>query len=297
MASSRQRQSALGDPLFSNDIRTMNDATKRFLLPQFHDADEQKQLDESLALFKSTTRKLGGGDLKKYQTGTRLYKSQVVKTGDDVFVRGQLKLRVPPEQVVAYYMGWCKQYWDRTSTFAGDKPVVLGERRNDHSLVQEASIAMPTPFSHRQLVVKTLWAKLGPDTYFVSTVTSEHEDFPPRDKAVKSSLNRLVKLTRVGPSVTLYEAVGNFKLGGRFPSTINNLFTIPLVVQQPVLVVLYFVAVRPPHLFDEADGTVLGQLLFVQLHPHRRKPDELRKTIQEIIARVDVLRDAQVKYR
>ena len=54
---------------------------------------------------------------------------------------------------------------------------------------------------------------------------------------------------------------------------------------------------RPPNTFDEADGTRLGQILFLKLYPDRQHPQELREKIGELIRTMNVLRSAQAKYR
>ncbi|GMI25162.1 hypothetical protein TeGR_g8236, partial [Tetraparma gracilis] len=59
----------------------------------------------------------------------------------------------------------------------------------------------------------------------------------------------------------------------------------------------YFVCVRPADSFDEGDGTVLGRLLFLEMHPHRQNRDLLNEKIVDMIRMTNVLRSAQAKYR
>ncbi|GMI19409.1 hypothetical protein TeGR_g8828, partial [Tetraparma gracilis] len=49
--------------------------------------------------------------------------------------------------------------------------------------------------------------------------------------------------------------------------------------------------------FDDGDGTVLGQLLFLKLHPHRKNRDLLHEELFDMIRMTNVLRSAQAKYR
>ncbi|GMI27839.1 hypothetical protein TeGR_g635 [Tetraparma gracilis] len=60
---------------------------------------------------------------------------------------------------------------------------------------------------------------------------------------------------------------------------------------------LYFACVRPADSFDEGDGTMLGRLMFLLLHPHRRNQDTLTEKILDMIRSTNVLRSAQAKYR
>jgi hypothetical protein len=86
-------------------------------------------------------------------------------------------------------------------------------------------------------------------------------------------------------------------LNGSVPTRINNIVTIPYVTRQPVSLISFFTSVRPAGAFDEGDGTVLGRLLFLQLHPHRQNRDLLNEKILDVIRMTNVLRSAQAKYR
>ena len=59
----------------------------------------------------------------------------------------------------------------------------------------------------------------------------------------------------------------------------------------------YFACVRPAVAFDEGDGTVLGRLMFLLLHPHRQHKDLLTEKILDMIRSTNVLRSAQAKHR
>jgi hypothetical protein len=86
-------------------------------------------------------------------------------------------------------------------------------------------------------------------------------------------------------------------LNGSFPARINNIVTLPYGVRQPVSLAFYFTAVRPSDVFNEGDGAVLGQLLFLQMHKHRQNKDLLNEKILDMIRTTNVLRSAQAKYR
>jgi hypothetical protein len=82
-------------------------------------------------------------------------------------------------------------------------------------------------------------------------------------------------------------------LNGSIPARMNNIVTIPYVTRQPVSLITYFVSVRPADAFNEGDGAVLGQLVFLLLHKHRQNKDPLNQKILETIRMTNVLRSAQ----
>jgi hypothetical protein len=110
-------------------------------------------------------------------------------------------------------------------------------------------------------------------------------------------LRRSFKLTKIGPKLTKVVASATFTLGGRIPQGINDTVTIPFVCSGPVGLATYFACVRPADAFDEGDGTVLGQLLYLKLHPHRKNMDTLSEEVLDSIRTMSVLRSAQAKYR
>jgi hypothetical protein len=50
-------------------------------------------------------------------------------------------------------------------------------------------------------------------------------------------------------------------------------------------------------MFNEGDGSVLGQLLFYELYKLRQNDQELRDKITDKIRTINVLRSVQAKYR
>ena len=86
-------------------------------------------------------------------------------------------------------------------------------------------------------------------------------------------------------------------LNGSFPARINKIVTVPFIARSPVSVVTYFTSVRPADSFNEGDGAVLGQLLFLHLRKHRKNKDLLNDKILDVIRTTNVLRSAQAKYR
>ena len=86
------------------------------------------------------------------------------------------------------------------------------------------------------------------------------------------------------------------KLHG-LPARINRIVAVPSIIRQPLYLVSYFTSVRLTAEFDEGDGTVLGHLLFLQLHKHRKNKGLLSDKIMGMIGMINVLRSAQAKYR
>ena len=86
-------------------------------------------------------------------------------------------------------------------------------------------------------------------------------------------------------------------LNGSIPARINEIVTIPYATRQPVSLVTYFTSVRRADAFNEGDGKVLGLLLFLKLHKHRKNGDLLNERIMDVIRTTNVLRSAQAKYR
>ncbi|GMI20517.1 hypothetical protein TeGR_g5060 [Tetraparma gracilis] len=279
----------LGGGMFDQDVKNMRDfASKVASEPQVYDADERQQLDVTLVRFNTEI------SLKKYKTGTKLYDAEITDTGE---VRARLKLdvRAPPEQIVSYYMGHTQQFVKHHKSYGGGSG--MGERRNNHSLIAGGTLSMPQPFQNRLIVIKILWEKLDKDTFFVSQVPSTHDSIPLPKNVVRTTNTRLMKLTRIGPSLTKCEMLGSMNLNGSIPARINKIVTLPLVTRQPISLINYFTSVRPADAFNEGDGKVLGQLLFLKLHKHRKNKDLLTEKILEMIRTTNVLRAAQAKYR
>ena len=91
--------------------------------------------------------------------------------------------------------------------------------------------------------------------------------------------------------------VGSMNLNGSIPARINEIVTLPYICRQPVNLLAYFTSVRRADAFNEGDGKVLGQLLFLKLHKHRKNEDLLNEKILDTIRMTNVLRSAQAKYR
>ena len=91
--------------------------------------------------------------------------------------------------------------------------------------------------------------------------------------------------------------VGSMNLNGSIPARIKEIVTLPYICRQPVSLVTYFTSVRPGDAFNEGDGKVLGQLLFLKLHKHRKNDELLNEKILDMIRTTNVLRSAQAKYR
>ncbi|GMI39863.1 hypothetical protein TeGR_g2686 [Tetraparma gracilis] len=279
----------LGGGMFDEDVRDMRDfAAKVASEPQVYDADERQQLDESLAFFNKPS------SLKKYKTGTKLYSAKITDKGE-VRERLEVAVRAPPEQIVSYYMGNTHQFAKRNATYGGG--FGMGERRNNHSLVAGGTLSMPHPFQNRLIVIKTLWEKLDNDTFFLLQVPSTHGSIPSPENVVRTTNMRLMKLTGIGPSLTKCEMVGSMNLNGSIPARINTIVTLPYMTRQPISLVNYFTSVRRADAFNEGDGKVLGQLLFLKLHKHRKNGDLLNEKILDVIRTTNVLRSAQAKYR
>jgi hypothetical protein len=281
----------LGGGMFDQDVKDMREAADNAALPQVYDAEEQQILDTQLAVFNAPPPKA----LKKYKTRTRLYEAQVAYSSNAYDVRVQMSVRAPVEQVVAWTDAHATLFNQYTT--GDDRSSTIGERRNDHSVVLKQHVSMPAPFDDREIIAKSIWKKLDDNTFFVAQTSCEHDDFPPHKNRVRVSFTRCFKLTRLGPKLTRLEMIGAADLGGRIARRINEMVTSPYTAKSQQKLAQYFASVRPADAFDEGDGTVLGQLLFLQLHPHRQNKDLLDKKILDMIRSTDVLRSAQAKYR
>jgi hypothetical protein len=91
--------------------------------------------------------------------------------------------------------------------------------------------------------------------------------------------------------------VGTMNLNGSIPARINKIVTAPFLAKAPIAMMNYFMCVRPAVSFNEGDGAVLGQLVFLLLHKHRKNDELLNEKILEMIRTTNVLRSAQAKYR
>jgi hypothetical protein len=185
----------LGGGMFDQDVKDMRKASSKCNEPQVFDVDERQQLDATFARFNEKI------SLKKYNTKTKLYSAEITDKGE-VLARLMLDVRAPPEQIISYYMAHTQQYNKYKDAYGG---FVIGERGSDHSLIAGGSVRMPSPFENRMVVIKILWEKLDADTFFLSQVPSTHDSVPLPKNAVRTTNMRLMKLARIGPSLTKYE--------------------------------------------------------------------------------------------
>ncbi|GMI42501.1 hypothetical protein TeGR_g225 [Tetraparma gracilis] len=279
----------LGGGMFDQDVKNMREFAAKVHLPQVYDADELEALDKELALHEAR-----GKGLRKYKTGTKLYTCQLADTGSRVDVRAEMEIRAPVEQVLGYYMGHVSQFNKHENDAT---KVVLGERRSDHSVFGKGRVPVPAPLHEREAVTRSLWKKLDDDSFLCSQVSCEHDEFPRRTGVVRMDFRRSYKLTRIGPKLTKLEVSGSVGMGGVIPRRIIDSVTIPRVLRSLASVGMYFTCVRSADAFDEGAGTVLGQLLFLELHPHRQNRDVLNEKTLDAIRMTNVLRSAQAKYR
>jgi hypothetical protein len=193
-------------------------------------------------------------------------------------------------------MGHVPEYTKHV-TDEDDAKVVMGESSSDHSLCAKAEIPLPAPFQNRELVSRSLWKKLDDEIFFVALTSCEHDEFPRRAGVVRMNIRRSFKLTKIGPKLTKLEASASLDMGGVIPRRINDSVTIPAFARSLAAMTMYYACVRPADFFDEGDGTVLGRLLFLKLHPHRQNKDLLNEKVLDIIRMTNVLRSAQAKYR
>jgi hypothetical protein len=279
----------LGGGIFDHDVVEMREAAASYALPQEYSAEERQQLDDAKAAFDAPT------SFKKYKTGTKLYKAEVTDAGKDVFVRMEFEVRAPVEQVLAYYMGHALQFgnFGLIEELSGK---VL-ERLSAHNNVGSLLIPMPHPFQDRRALWRALWEKLDDDTYFYTQSSCVHPQYPPAAGIVDLDTQRILKLTKIGPSLTKYEMFARTDLVGNVPSRLNQIITIPFAARTPMDVIGYFASVRPADSYNEGDGEVLGQLLFYELYKLRQNDQELRDKITDKIRTMDVLRSVQAKYR
>jgi hypothetical protein len=301
----------LGGGMFDQDVKGMREFAAKVPLPQVYDPGEQQLLDEQLAIHDTPQP-----SLRKYKTGTNLYACQLADTGSGIDVRAEMEIRAPVEQVrvpggerrrmcthlpilylvaqvIAYFMGTAPQYNARF----GKVDVVVGERSSDHSMFVMGEIPVPAPFHDRELVTRSLWMKLDEDTIFLAQASCEHDEFPRRAGLVRMEFRRSYKLTKIGPKLTKLQGSCCMGMGGVIPRRINDTVTIPVVFSTFTPLMSYFACVRPGDSFDEGDGTVLGHLLFLDLHPFRQNRDLLNEKILDKIRTTNVLRSAQAKYR
>jgi hypothetical protein len=308
----------LGGGMFDEDVKDVRAFAAKVHLPQAYDADELEVLDTEIAIHEAPQP-----SLQKYKTGTKLYTCHLADTGSGVDVRAEMEIRAPIEQVsvtvelewggrrrastnslsrphpqvLGYAMGHVIQYSNQSKPKGGLIKLFLGERSSDHSLFAKGEIPLPAPIHDREIVSRSLWKKLDENTFFYSQISCEHDEFPRRAGIVRMDFRRSHKLTRTGPKLTKLEVSGSLGMGGVIPRRINDSVTIPVILRSQSSLMMYFACVRPADSFDEGDGTVLGRLLFLQMHPHRHNKDLLKEKILGVIRTTNVLRSAQAKYR
>jgi hypothetical protein len=280
----------LGGGMFDEDVKNMREGAARCSLPQQYTAEERQTLDMQRATFEAPEK-----EPKTYKTGTKLYQAQLADDGHGVNMRVQAEVRAPPEQLVAWFMGNGKQF--NTLSSRSKIEVAYKEPDSDHSVTGRVTFPFPSPFSDREIVLRTLWEKLDDNTYFVTQASVEDAAIPRREGVVRATIARTFKLTKISLKLTKLEMKTNASFGGSVPRSISNAISRPaasISVNSPTL---YFCAVRPADSFDDGDATVLGRILFLNTFRHREHEDTLRQEIDAHIRTVNVLRSAQAKYR
>jgi hypothetical protein len=232
--------------------------------------------------------------LKKFRTGMHLYQAQKTYNKAGAEGRVQMSVRAPVEQVVAYVGAHALQVGKYHKS---DRAATIVKRPNNHTVIVQQPVPLPSPLEDRELIGRGLWRKLDDDTFFVSQQSCEIVDCPHPRNQVRATFMRSFKLSRLGPNLTGFEMIGSMDLKGRVPRSVNEFATTPHIVASQINIMLYFTSVRSVDAFDEGDGTVLGQLMFLQLHPHRKNRDLLTEKILDMIRSINVLRSAQAKYR
>jgi hypothetical protein len=186
----------LGGGMFDEDVAQMKTFAAKVAEPQIYENDERQQLDEAITFFNKKE------SLKKAKTGTRLYYSEVSDTGKDIYLRSKMEVRAPAELIIGYYMAYTNQFNTYKTTYGGG--FSIGERSSDHSVIAGGTLPLPRPLQDRQILIKTLWEKLDNDTYLVSQRPVEHESVPLPVNTVRTTTVRVIKLTRITPSLTMY---------------------------------------------------------------------------------------------
>jgi hypothetical protein len=279
----------LGGGMFDQDVVDMKRAAASYLLPQTYSASERELLDTQLANFEAPP-----ASLKKFATGTKLYKAQIGDTDSGLVVRVEMEVRAPVEQAVAYMMGLPLEFGKFVYV---EDAVTLVERRSDHCVFMHSKLLLPAPLRDRDSVALALWERLDENTYFVTQTSHDHPACQPSPDVVRLGMVRNMMLTRVGPKLTRLELVGSVQLNGAIPRSINDSVTFPAIARAHVILAQYFVSVRPADGFNDGDARALGRIIFFQLFPNRHVEHVLRDKIGKLVAMTNVLRAAQTKYR
>jgi hypothetical protein len=211
----------LGGGMFDEDVKNMREGAARCSLPQQYTAEERQTLDMQRATFEAPEKAL-----KKYKTGTKLYQAQLSDDGHGVNMRVQAEVRAPPEQLVAWFMGNGKQF-NNLIEDGSSTQTTYKEPDSDHSVTGRKTFPVPSPFSDREFVLRTLWEKLDDDTFFVTQASVEDAAFPRREGVVRATFVRAFKLTKISPKLTKFEMITSASFGGAVPRSISNAVSRP----------------------------------------------------------------------
>ena len=110
-----------------------------------------------------------------------------------------------------------KAEFDQYRTRESKTPTTIVERRNDHRLVSRTRVPLPHPFHDREIVVKSMWEKLGENAYFFLQVPCEHDGCPELPGFVRVLMRRSIILTKISAKLTRVEMSGSADLGGGVP--------------------------------------------------------------------------------
>jgi hypothetical protein len=224
----------LGGGMFDEDVKNMREGAARCLLPQQYTAEERQTLNMQRATFGADEK-----EPKKWKTGTKLYQAQLSDDGHGAIVHLQAEVRAPPEQLVAWSMGNGRQFNANVGVSSiKAKDMSYKEPDSDHSVTGRVHFPVPTPFSDREMVVRTLWEKLDDDTFFVTQASVEDAAFPRREGVVRATFARAYKLTKISPKLTKFEFEASVSFGGAVPRSISNAIsraTVASSVKSPIM--------------------------------------------------------------
>jgi hypothetical protein len=213
----------LGGGMFDQDVKNMREGAARCSLPQQYTAEERQTLDKQRAAFEAPEK-----EPKTYKTGTKLYQAQLSDDGHGVNMRVQAEVRAPPEQMVAIFMGNAKEFNEFMEARVPESSRVTAmykDPNSDHSVMARGHFPVPSPFSDREAVLRTLWEKQDENTFFVTQASVEDAAFPRREGVVRATIVRAFKFTKISPKLTKFEFKGSASFGGSVPRSISNAIT------------------------------------------------------------------------
>jgi hypothetical protein len=253
---------------------------------------ERKQIQEGLKMEAEVTN---SSALKPIKISTPLLDKAVAmnsKDGQHNIVQSSATIRAPLMDVLAFSFCVDQEFTKIRDGSTGERTNIL-ESKNEHSVIFQWSARFPRPLSHRDGVLSAICQELEGADYVLSVTSTDHAAAANMDNTVRATGVRLLRFSRITPTVTRCTATSTFDLNGSIPRFVSDSLTTPGAALAPFNALRYFVQIKETAKLDAdgQDARALGQVLMHEIEPVRTNKKLLGSKLHVFLSRTTVLRE------